>query len=417
MTFQSASEVGLSTPPVVCVVGGGPAGLMAAERLASLGFRPTLFERMPSVARKFLLAGRGGLNLTHSEPTEAFLGRYGAARAALEPALARFSAADLIAWCEGLGVETFVGSSGRVFPRSFKASPLLRAWLRRLDGLGVQLRAGRRWTGWTDDGALAFEGPDGVETVHADAVVFALGGASWPRLGGDGSWVAPFAQAGVPSAPLRPSNCGFLARWSPVLVERFEGEPLKRIALSFEGATVRGEAILTSDGIEGGAVYALSARLRDAIDRDGAARPMLDLRPDLAEEELVRRLSAPRGGRSLSTHLRKAAGLAPIAAALLREGLPSLPSEPPALARRIKALPLELVGTKGLERAISTAGGVPFGEIDDRFMLTRRPGCFVAGEMLDWEAPTGGYLLQATFATAVAAADGAASWLAGRSGT
>ncbi|MBB3971724.1 TIGR03862 family flavoprotein [Hansschlegelia beijingensis] len=394
----------------VAIVGAGPAGLIAAERLAASGCAVTVYDRMAAPARKFLLAGRGGLNLTHSEPFERLLERYGSARQALERALQAFSPAELIAWCEGLGVETFVGTSGRVFPRPLKASPLLRAWLRRLAELGVEFRLRHRWTGFAPDGGLLFEAPEGAVAVKADAVVLALGGASWPRLGSDGGWLEILAAEGVEAATLRPANCGFVVRWSQHLSERFAGEPIKRAALSFEGRRARGEAIVTREGIEGGLIYALSAQLRDAIERDGSARPLLDLRPDLSQDELARRLAASRGSRSWSTHLRKAAALPPVAVALLREAGP-LPEEAAELARRIKNLPLTLVAPYGLEKAISTAGGVRLDQIDDRFMLVRKPGVFVAGEMLDWEAPTGGYLLQACFATGAAAADGVVRWL------
>jgi uncharacterized flavoprotein (TIGR03862 family) len=385
---------------------------MAAERLVTSGCSTAIFERMPSPARKFLLAGRGGLNLTHSEPTERLLSRYGPARTALEPAIAAFSSAELTRWCEGLGVETFVGSSGRIFPKQLKTSPLLRAWLRRLDAMGAPLKLRHHWRGFTKDGALIFDTPEGETLVRADAAVFALGGASWPRLGSDGAWAGALTGAGVAVSELRPANCGFVAQWSAFFSDRFAGEPLKRAALTFEGRTTRGEAIITADGIEGGLIYALSAPLREAIARDGAATPSLDLRPDITTEALADRLSAPRGSRSLSTHVRKAAGLAPVAIALMREAGP-LPTEPAALAERIKNCPLRLVAPKSLERAISTAGGVRLDEVDRNFMLKNLPGVFVAGEMLDWEAPTGGYLLQATFATAVAAAEAAAAWVRG----
>ncbi|GBD48194.1 NAD(P)/FAD-dependent oxidoreductase [Methylopila sp. Yamaguchi] len=391
------------------VIGGGPSGLMAAESLAASGLQVRVIDRMPSLARKFLLAGRGGLNLTHSEPLERLLDRYGPARPRLERALRDFPPDRLVRWCEELGLETFVGSSGRVFPKTLKASPLLRAWLRRLEAQGVTFAPRRLWTGWSSDGALTFEGPEGAETARPDVVVLALGGASWPRLGADGSWTGVLEAAGVGVAPLAPANCGFRVGWSSFFPERFAGQPLKRIALTFSGETRRGEALVTADGIEGGLIYAFSAALRDAIARDGSTTATLDLRPDLTEADLAARLGAGRGDRSLSTHLRKAAGLPPVCVGLLREG-GDLPHEPAALARRIKATPLRLIAPQGLARAISTAGGVRFDEIDERFMLSRRPGVFVAGEMLDWEAPTGGYLLQACFATGHAAAEGAAAW-------
>jgi uncharacterized flavoprotein (TIGR03862 family) len=398
--------------PRVAVIGAGPAGLMAAEVLGAAGLPVTVYERMPSGGRKFLMAGRGGLNLTHSEDFGRFVTRYGPAADALRACLEAFTPADLRVWCEGLGEETFVGSSGRVFPRSFKASPLLRAWLRRLDSLGVRFALRHRWAGWEPDGTLRFQREDGTGAqVRPDATVLALGGASWPRLGSDGSWVALLEQRGIPVSRLRPANAGFTVVWSDPFRGRFEGEPLKRVALSFGEAVVRGEAVVTADGIEGGAVYALSAPLRDAIDRDGSATLEVDLRPDLTAEGLAGRLAAPRKRQSTSTFLRKAAGLPPLAIALLREGTGNrIPDEPREIARAIKAVRLRLTGVKDLERAISTAGGVPFEALDGNLMLRDLPGVFVAGEMLDWEAPTGGYLLQASFATGVAAANGVLAW-------
>lgn len=399
----------MSPPPPsshVAIIGGGPAGLIAAEVLARSGLSVTVYDRMPSLGRKLLMAGRGGLNLTHSEDFELFVARYAEAAPALRPMLEAFRPEDLRAWSAGLGQETFVGSSGRVFPKAFKASPLLRAWLSRLDGLGVRFALRHRWQGWDEAGALIFTDQAGATVRETpDATILALGGASWPRLGSDGAWTSLLAESGIAIAPLRPANMGFVLPWSE-FIRRFEGEPLKRIALTFEGRTVRGEAILTADGIEGGAVYALSALLREAIARDGTATLCLDLRPDLSAEALARKLEARRKGQSASTFLRKAAGLTPVGIALLREGDPALPQEPEKLAAMIKAVPLTLTGTKPLDRAISTAGGVPFSELDRHLMLRRLPGVFVAGEMLDWEAPTGGYLLQASFATGIAAARG-----------
>ncbi|NBJ09619.1 BaiN/RdsA family NAD(P)/FAD-dependent oxidoreductase [Microvirga arsenatis] len=401
-----------SSPPEAAIVGGGPAGLMAAEVLGRAGLKVTVYDRMPSVGRKLLMAGRGGLNLTHSEAFERFVTRYAEAEPQLRPLIEAFSPADLRAWCEGLGQETFVGSSGRVFPVAFKASPLLRAWLSRLEGLGIRFALRHRWQGWDETGALLLTDATGQAIrVEPDATILALGGGSWPRLGSDGGWVEILSRRGIAVSPLRPANMGFTCAWSEIMRSRFEGEPLKRVALGFEGATVRGEAIITADGIEGGAVYALSARLRDALAARGSAVLHIDLRPDLDHGALLRRLEAPRKGQSASTFLRKSAGLSPVGIALLREASPSLPGEPGSLARLIKAVPLTLTGTKTLERAISSAGGVPFCELDDSLMLKRMPGVFVAGEMLDWEAPTGGYLLQATFATGVAAAKGVLSFL------
>ena len=399
--------------PDVAIIGAGPAGLIAAERLAQAGHTVAIYERMASPARKFLLAGRGGLNLTHSEPLDTLLGRYGEARAWLEPAIRAFPPQALRDWADGLGAESFVGSSGRVFPKAMKASPLLRAWLARLDGLGVQLHAGRLWTGWDESGALQFTVRGGGEAiVKPRATLLALGGASWPRLGADGSWVELLATKGVAIAPLRPANAGFSVAWSELMRNKFAGLPLKRIALSFAGQRVLGEAMIDAGGIEGGAVYALSGPLREAIARDDQAILTIDLRPDLTEPELVNRLAKRRAGETLSNHLRKAAGLSPVAAAVLRETANGpLPAEPEALARLIKAAPLRLTGMASLARAISTAGGVRAEEIDGGFMLKRLPGIFIAGEMIDWEAPTGGYLLQACFATGVAAAEGIGRFL------
>lgn len=401
----------------IAIIGAGPAGLIAAERLAQAGHAVTLHERMASPARKFLLAGRGGLNLTHSEPLDDFLPRYGAARAWLEPAIRAFPPQALRDWADGLGAESFVGTSGRVFPKAMKASPLLRAWLRRLDGLGVRLRAGRRWAGWTPGGALLFETASGREELAPDATLLALGGASWPRLGSDGGWVPLLAERGVAVAPLRPANAGFAVDWSPLLRERFAGAPLKRIAVRFGEHAVAGEAMLDPAGIEGGAVYALSGPLREAIDRDGFAEIALDLRPDLDRARLAEKLGKRRKGETLSNHLRKAAGLSPAAVAVLRDSAGGrLDEAPEALADAIKSARLRLTGQMPLERAISTAGGIIRDEVDAGFMLKRLPGVFVAGEMLDWEAPTGGYLLQGCFATGVAAAAGVMEWLAGREG-
>lgn len=392
----------------VAIVGAGPAGLIAAERLALAGHKVAIYERMASPARKFLLAGRGGLNLTHSEPLDTLHGRYGDARAWLEPAIRAFPPQALRDWADELGAESFVGSSGRVFPGAMKASPLLRAWLARLDGLGVQLHAGRLWTGWDESGALRFALRDcGEETVKPRATLLALGGASWPRLGADGSWVELLGQKGIAIAPLRAANAGFTIAWSALMRDKFAGLPLKRIALSFAGQRVPGEAMVDAGGIEGGAVYALSGPLREAIARDGTAILTIDLRPDVTEPDLANRLAKRRPGETLSNHLRKAAGLSPVAAAVLREAVNGpLPVDPEALAALIKAVPLRLTGMASLARAISTAGGVKAEEIDGGFMLKRLPGIFIAGEMIDWEAPTGGYLLQACFSTGVAAAEG-----------
>ncbi|MGJ5020408.1 NAD(P)/FAD-dependent oxidoreductase [Bradyrhizobium oligotrophicum] len=402
----------------IAVIGAGPAGLMAAEVLAGGGVAVTVYDAMPSVARKFLMAGRGGLNLTHSEELPLFLSRYRDAASWLAPAIQAFSPQQLRDWCEALGEPTFVGSSGRVFPVAMKASPLLRAWLRRLDAQGVRVALRHRWTGWDDRGHLTFETPNGPHTVAADATVLALGGASWPRLGSDGGWVPILAAKGVAIAPLRPANCGFTVGWSDIFRDRFEGQPLKGIALAFGERSVRGEAVVTRDGIEGGAVYALSAELREAVAVHGEAVLHVALRPDLAAADLIKKLSAPRGKQSFSNVLRKALQLSPVAIGLLQEaaktqGL-SLSSLPPdRLAALINALPIKLTGTAGLARAISSAGGIARDELDADYMLRRLPGVFAAGEMLNWEAPTGGYLLQASFATGAAAGKGVLKWLRG----
>ena len=392
----------------VAVIGAGPAGLMAAETLAGAA-QVTVYDRMPSAGRKLLMAGRGGLNLTHSEPLDSFLPRYGDVPDLLSSAIRAFPPDALRAWSEALGQQTFVGSSGRVFPRAMKASPLLRAWLRRLDAAGVAFALRHRWTGW-DDGRLTFETPDGATSIEADATVLALGGASWPRLGSDGEWAATLAQAGVPLAQLRPSNCGFLVAWSD-LFRRFAGQPLKRIALSFGDRVVRGEAVITATGLEGGAVYALSSPLREAIATHGEAMLHVALRPDMSD--LAQRVAVPREKRSISTFLRKALSLSPAEIGLLQEATRGKRAAlPPAeLARLINTVPLRLTGTAPIARAISSAGGVRFDALDARFMLRDRPGVFVAGEMLDWEAPTGGYLLQACCATGAAAGRGVLEWL------
>ena len=400
----------------VAIIGAGPAGLMAAEVLAQSGARVTIYDAMPSAARKFLMAGRGGLNLTHSEPLPEFLTRYGPAEPYLAPAIAAFPPDALRAWSEALGQPTFIGSSGRVFPQAFKASPLLRAWLRRLDAMGVQFALRHRWCGWNDDGRLSFQTPDGQQAINVHATVLGLGGASWPRLGSGGEWVEALAARGVTISPLRPANCGFTAAWSEIFRNRFEGHPLKGVALSFGPHTVRSEAMITRAGIEGGAIYALSADLREAIIAAGEATVHIALRPDLTSVELTARLSAPRGKQSFSNYLRKAAHLSPAGIGLLQEAAiasgVSLPAMAPAtLADLINAVPVRLNGVAPIARAISTAGGISFDELDADFMIRRLPGVFAAGEMLDWEAPTGGYLLQASFATGAAAGKGALKWL------
>jgi uncharacterized flavoprotein (TIGR03862 family) len=396
------------------IVGGGPAGLMAAETLARANIAVTIYERMPSLARKFLMAGRGGLNLTHSENPAIFLSRYGPAAPHLRRALDAFPPERLRAWSAVLGQPTFIGTSGRVFPKAMKASPLLRAWLRRLDAMGVRVALRHRWTGWDDDGALVFQTPDGADRAKPDATVLALGGASWPRLGSDGGWVDVMVRAGIAVSRLRPANCGFQVAWSDHMRTRFAGQPLKTIALSFGAERVRGEVVITRHGLEGGAIYALTPLLREAIDRSDEATLSVDLLPDKDVDDVVRRLSTPRGKQSLSNALRKTLSLSPAAIALAQEAakgkLGTYPAD--AMATLLKAVPVTITGVASIERAISTAGGVSFDEIDGTFMLTNKPGVFVAGEMLDWEAPTGGYLLQACFATGAAAGEGALRYLA-----
>jgi uncharacterized flavoprotein (TIGR03862 family) len=403
----------------VAIIGAGPAGLMAAETLAQGGAAVTVYDAMPSAGRKFLMAGRGGLNLTHSEPLNAFLTRYSKAQPQLAAAIEAFQPEQLRAWCEALGQPTFVGTSGRIFPKSLKASPLLRAWLRRLDASGVQFSLRHRWTGWDQKGRLRFQTPEGERTIEACATVLALGGASWPRLGSDGGWVKTLHAKGVKVSALKSANCGFTVAWSDIFRDRFEGTPLKGIALSFGGRSVRGEAMITREGIEGGAVYGLSAELRETILTSGHATLHIALRPDISAGDLVKRLSAPRGKQTFSNWLRKAAALSPVAIGLLQEAainsgmsLASVSTE--RLAQLINAVPVHLAGVAGIARAISSAGGIAFDELDAHFMLRRLPGLFAAGEMLDWEAPTGGYLLQACFATGVAAGKGALKWLDGR---
>jgi uncharacterized flavoprotein (TIGR03862 family) len=404
-----------STQKNAAVSGGGPAGLIAAETLAQAGVAVRVYDRMPSVGRKFLLAGRGGLNLTHSEDLPVFLSRYGEIAPLMKQAIENFPPTALRAWAESLGQSTFVGSSGRVFPTSFKTSPLLRAWLRRLAGLKVMFAPRHDWIGWNDEGELGFRNGDKDVTARPDVTVLALGGASWPKLGSDASWTAILEKRGVTVAPLKPSNCGFIVNWSEKF-RRFEGAPLKTIAIRFNDRTVRGECIVTRDGLEGGAIYALSTALRNAIDETGEAKISIDLSPDVSASALTGKLNLPRGKQSLANVLRKMAGLSPVTTSLLHEAALSFGKSLAALktedlAALIKSVPVRFTGTQPITNAISSAGGVTFGELDDNFMLTKCPGIFTAGEILDWEAPTGGYLLQASFATGIAAARGALAFL------
>jgi uncharacterized flavoprotein (TIGR03862 family) len=404
-------------PACVAVIGAGPAGLMAAEGLAAAGHEVHVYDGMPSAGRKFLLAGKGGLNLTHGEPIEPFIGRYRERAPALAPLLRAFGADELRAWAQGLGVPTFVGSSGRVFPLDLKSAPLLRAWLARLRGQGVRLHMRHRWQGWSDDGALRFDTPAGEQRVTSAATVLALGGASWSRLGSDGAWVPWLAAKGLAVLPLKPSNCGFEVAWSEHLRRRHAGAPLKGVALHWtevdgRPAVQRGEFVISAYGIEGSLVYAASAALRAGLERDGQAAVRLDLLPTRTTDEVARELAHPRGSRSLSTHMKSRLGLHGAKAALLHERLPrDALADPARLAAGIKALPLTLRAARPVDEAISSAGGVPFEALDEGLMLRRLPGVFCAGEMLDWEAPTGGYLLTACFATGRAAGRGAARWL------
>ncbi len=424
----------------VAIIGGGPAGLMAAEVLAealatATGCTPTvnrkkieIFEAMPSVGRKFLMAGKGGMNITHSEPLADFIGRYGERAGQLGPLVETFGPDQLRAWIHGLGIDTFVGTSGRVFPKEMKAAPLLRAWLHRLRGQGVQFHVRHRWLGWTAQGGLRFATPNGEIDVAADAVILALGGGSWARLGSDGAWVPLLRERGVPVSPLKPANCGFDVAWSPYFSERFAGAPVKAVAARCSAPGLRepdasspsgcgqpekkGEFNISAKGVEGGLIYALSAPLRDALARDGSAVLSLDLAPGRSLEKLTTDLSRPRGRDSLANHLRRHAGIDGVKAGLLREFCPpETLATAASLAAAIKSLPLSVIAPRPLDEAISTAGGIAFEGLDENLMLRQQPGVFAAGEMLDWEAPTGGYLLTACLASGRAAGLGVARWL------
>jgi hypothetical protein len=401
----------------IAIIGAGPAGLMAAEAASAGGARVDLYDAMASVGRKFLLAGKGGLNLTHSEPSEKFLSRYGVRRGQIAPLLASFGPDALRAWASGLGIKTFVGSSGRVFPKDLRAAPLLRAWLRRLRQAGVQFHMRHRWSGWDEQGALRFTMPEGNGSIQADAVVLALGGGSWPKLGSDASWVPLLAERGLQIAPLQPANCGFDVGWSEHFWTKFAGHPVKSVAIVVRNDAGAeswhpGEFVITETGVEGGVIYAVSAYLRDEILAKGVATLRLDLAPDRDVPRLTHDLSRPRGKRTMATHLQRQAHIEGVKAGLLREVVSKEDfADPARLAAAIKSLPLRLVAPRPLEEAISTAGGVPFEALDERLMVRALPGLFCAGEMLDWEAPTGGYLLSACFATGRAAGAGAAAWL------
>ncbi|MBJ9977885.1 TIGR03862 family flavoprotein [Pseudomonas sp. S75] len=406
-----------ASAPLVAVIGAGPAGLMAAEALAQAGTRVEVFDAMPSVGRKFLLAGVGGMNITHSEPYPAFVGRYGERQQAIDGLLRDFDGPALRQWIHDLGIDTFVGTSGRVFPTDMKAAPLLRAWLKRLREAGVVIHTRHRWLGWSADGALRIGCPQGERLVQANAVVLALGGGSWARLGSDGAWVPLLAERAVDISALRPSNCGFeVSGWSELLKAKFAGAPLKNIALSMPGSAPRkGEFILTAQGVEGSLVYAWSAPLRSAIEREGRATLLLDLLPDRSVDKIAQALARPRGSRSMARHLHGQLGIDGVKAALLRELTDQASfADPERLAQAIKSLPIELLRTRPLDEAISSAGGVRFEALDEGLMLRNVPGVFCAGEMLDWEAPTGGYLLTACFASGRRAGQAAARWLGAR---
>jgi uncharacterized flavoprotein (TIGR03862 family) len=408
------TQTSASSPAHVALIGGGPAGLMAAEVLSQAGIRVDLYDGMPSVGRKFLLAGVGGMNITHSEAYPAFLSRYAERAPQIAPLLRGFDAEALCKWIHDLGIETFVGSSGRVFPTDMKAAPLLRAWLKRLRDSGVIIHTRHRWLGWDKHGALRIDSPEGEITVKPDATLLALGGGSWARLGSDGAWMLPLEQKGVGLAPLQPSNCGFeVQAWSELMVSKFAGAPLKNIAIGLNDDIPRlGECVITATGIEGSLIYALSAPIREAINQHGAAVIHIDLLPGRPVDKLQAALSKPRGSRSMAKHLHSQVGIDGVKAALLRELTDAATfADPALLARAIKALPLTLVKTRPLDEAISSAGGVTFEALDERLMLKALPGVFCAGEMLDWEAPTGGYLLTGCFASGRAAGLGIVQWL------
>ena len=409
MTQNSAPH-----PAHVAIIGGGPAGLMAAEVLSQAGVRVDLYDGMPSVGRKFLLAGVGGMNITHSEPYPAFLARYAERAPQIAPLLRGFDADALCRWIHELGIETFIGSSGRVFPTDMKAAPLLRAWLKRLRDSGVVIHTRHRWLGWDEHDSLRIASPDGEITVKPDATLLALGGGSWSRLGSDGAWMLPLEQKGVGLAPLQPSNCGFeVQAWSELLVSKFAGAPLKNVAIGLNDDVPRlGECVITATGVEGSLIYALSAPIREAINAHGSATVHIDLLPGRPVDKLQAALSKPRGSRSMAKHLHSQVGIDGVKAALLRELTDAATfADPALLARAIKALPLTLVKTRPLDEAISSAGGVTFEALDQRLMLKALPGVFCAGEMLDWEAPTGGYLLTGCFASGRAVGLGMLEWL------
>ena len=408
------TDITPTTTPSVAIIGGGPAGLMAAEVLSQAGIKVDLYDGMPSVGRKFLLAGVGGMNITHSEPYPAFLSRYAERSGNVAPLLRSFGADDLCEWIHGLGIETFIGSSGRVFPTDMKAAPLLRAWLKRLRESGVTIHTRHRWLGWDIAGNIRIARPEGEIALNPDAVLLALGGASWSRLGSDGAWWPLLAERGVDLQTLQAANCGFeVAGWSELLRSKFAGAPLKNIGIGMNGQTPRlGECVITDNGVEGSLIYALSAQIREEINQQGSSTVLIDLLPGKVSPAVQKALEKPRGSRSMSKHLHSQLGIDGVKAALLRELAPREAFDDPAqLSQIVKALPLTLIKARPLDEAISTAGGVTFEAMDQRLMLKQLPGVFCAGEMLDWEAPTGGYLLTACFASGKAAGLGALEWL------
>ncbi len=400
----------------VAIIGAGPAGLAAAEHLASAGHRVHIFERMPTPARKFLMAGKSGLNITHAEDLQKFIARYSAEARKLTSAIRSFSPEDIRVWAADLGVETFIGSSGRVFPTHYKASPLLRAWLARLNKMGINLHTRHKWVGWAGDRTeLVFETPDGIKHTTAEATILALGGTSWPKLGSVGEWQADLRDRYVDLKPFQPANCGFEINWSPHFRDRFAGEPVKNCVLSACNCTTKGDFVVTKAGVEGSAIYQVSRAVREEIEQRGTAIITVDLTPDKTQDELCSRLIEPRKKRSLADHIRRKTGLRGVKSGLLREFLnPDEMRSPEKLASYIKALPLRIQSSRPIEEAISVAGGVSFGSLDDNLMLTALPGIFCAGEMVDWEAPTGGYLLTACLAQGKQAAAGVRTWLEDR---
>jgi hypothetical protein len=396
----------------VAIIGGGPAGLMAADVISAQGIRVDVYDSMPSVGRKFLMAGKSGLNITHSEPFEQFIARYGDRRAQIEPLLKAFGPDQLRLWVHGLGIDTFVGTSGRVFPVGMKASPILRAWLKRLDEAGVKVHLWHKWLGWNEAQSLKFSTSDSEKNIRADATVLALGGGSWSRLGSDGAWVPWLEQAGAKVEALKPSDCGFDVNWSPHFRERFDGHPIKSVVLSFGSFHQQGEFIVTKEGVEGSLIYAASALIRDEIYSSGKAVVALDMAPERSVEWLEEKLSRPRGSRSMASHLEKTAGIKGVKTGLLREFVSKEDfANMERLAYSIKHLRIPMVAPRPLDEAISSAGGVTFESLDENLMLRAMPGIFCAGEMLDWEAPTGGYLLTACFASGYVAGHGVLKWI------